>query len=121
MPTLVGVSRVSWYKSKQCIASANARQCTLPRKRGRVEWTRRFICVDRLRAEEGTTRAEDAQGTLTQSHISPRLLVYEENSDARDVFSRGVTLEHVKRGCVERSGGVDSLWVGNSVGNSDVW
>ena len=27
----------------------------------------------------GTTRAEDAQGTPTQSHISPSILVYEEN------------------------------------------
>ena len=26
-----------------------------------------------------TARAEDAQGTPTQSHISPRILVYEEN------------------------------------------
>ena len=26
----------------------------------------------------GTARAEDAQGTLTQSHISPSILVYEE-------------------------------------------
>ena len=32
--------------------------------------------VDRLRV--GTTRAEDAQGTPTQSHISPRILVYED-------------------------------------------
>ena len=28
----------------------------------------------------GTTRAEDAQGTPTQSHISPSILVYEENA-----------------------------------------
>ena len=28
----------------------------------------------------GTTRAEDAQGTPTQSHISPRILVNEEKS-----------------------------------------
>jgi len=27
----------------------------------------------------GTTRAEDAQGTPTQSHISPSILVYEDN------------------------------------------
>ena len=27
----------------------------------------------------GTTRAEDAQGTPTHSHISPSVLVYEEN------------------------------------------
>jgi len=34
---------------------------------------------DRHRAGRGTTRAEDAQGTPTQSHISPSILVYEEN------------------------------------------
>ena len=28
---------------------------------------------------EGTTRAEDAQGTPTQSHLSPSILVCEEN------------------------------------------
>jgi len=37
-----------------------------------------LIVVDRLRSGRGTTRAEDAQGTPTQSHISPSLLVYEE-------------------------------------------
>ena len=31
---------------------------------------------DRLRVGRGTTRAEDAQGTPTQSHISPSKLVY---------------------------------------------
>ena len=35
-----------------------------------------FITDDRLR--EGTARAEDAQGTPAQSHISPSILVYEE-------------------------------------------
>ena len=34
---------------------------------------------DRLRVGRGTTRAEDAQGTPTQTHISPSILVYEEN------------------------------------------
>ena len=28
--------------------------------------------------ERGTTRAEDAQGTPTQSHVSPSILVYED-------------------------------------------
>ena len=32
---------------------------------------------DRLRVWEGTMRAEDAQGTPTQSRISPSILVYE--------------------------------------------
>jgi len=30
---------------------------------------------------EGTTRAEDAQGTPTQSHISPSILVYEDETN----------------------------------------
>jgi len=34
---------------------------------------------DRLRVGRGTTRAEDAQGTPTQSHISSSILVYEDN------------------------------------------
>jgi len=33
---------------------------------------------DRLRVGRGTTRADDAQGTPTQSHTSPSILVYEE-------------------------------------------
>ena len=44
----------------------------------RVEWS----CLrinDRLRlVGRGTVRAEDAQGTPTQSHISPSILVYED-------------------------------------------
>jgi hypothetical protein len=31
-------------------------------------------------SRRGTTRAKDAQGTLTQSHISPSILVYEDNT-----------------------------------------
>jgi len=36
----------------------------------------------------GTTRAEDAQGTPTQSHISPSILVYEDESRrcSRDTY-----------------------------------
>ena len=30
-------------------------------------------------SRRGAARAEDAQGTLTQSYISPRILLYEEN------------------------------------------
>ena len=33
-----------------------------------------------LDSGRGTARAEDAQGTPTQSHISPSILVYEENT-----------------------------------------
>ena len=33
-----------------------------------------------LCSERGTARAEDAQGTPTQSHISPSILVYEDST-----------------------------------------
>ena len=39
----------------------------------------RFSPGDRLRVGRGATRAEDAHGTPTQSHISPSILVYAEN------------------------------------------
>jgi len=39
--------------------------------RRRVGWLTGF-------SGRGTTRAEDAQGTPSQSHISPSILVYEE-------------------------------------------
>jgi hypothetical protein len=35
---------------------------------------------DRLRFGRGAAREEDAQGTPTQSHISPSMLVYEDTS-----------------------------------------
>jgi len=34
----------------------------------------------------GAARAEDAQGTPTQSHISPSILVYEENNQISNCF-----------------------------------
>ena len=34
--------------------------------------------IERLRVCSGSARAEDAQGTPTQSHISPSLLGYED-------------------------------------------
>jgi len=34
--------------------------------------------VDRLRVGRGAARAEDAQGTPTQSHISSSILVFED-------------------------------------------
>ena len=37
----------------------------------------------RVGSGRGTTRAEDAQGIPTQSHISPSILVYEEDGEAR--------------------------------------
>ena len=36
---------------------------------------------DRLRVGRLTTRAEDAQGTNTQSHIKPSILIYEDNNN----------------------------------------
>jgi len=44
----------------------------------------RLTCVvfrvdDRVRVGRGAARAEDAQGTPTQSHMSPSILVYEDN------------------------------------------
>ena len=36
----------------------------------------------------GAARADDAQGTPTQSHISPSIQVYEENTRADSLLSR---------------------------------
>ena len=54
--------------------------------RTRPGHTRNNYYFDRLRVGwlncgRGTTRAEDAQGTPTQSNISPSILVYEDKSD----------------------------------------
>jgi len=38
-----------------------------------------YFCIDRHLSGRGTARAEDAQGTPTQSHTSPSILVYEDN------------------------------------------
>ena len=35
-----------------------------------------------MRTGRGTTKAEDSQGTPTQSHISPSILVYEDKSSS---------------------------------------
>jgi len=43
----------------------------------RVDWLHGFS----FGSGRGTTRAEDAQGTPTQSHISPSILVYEDNKE----------------------------------------
>ena len=52
-------------------------------------WIREYGDVDPGR---GTTRAEDARGTPTQSHVSPSILVYEGNmpkqNHAQDVNVR---------------------------------
>jgi len=44
----------------------------------RVCWLNGFITHSWELSGRGTTRAEDAQGTLTQSHKSPSILVYEQ-------------------------------------------
>ena len=55
------------------------------------------IVYDRLRVGwlnefgRGAARAEDAQGTPTQSHISPSILVYEENPAMSTCESTRVT------------------------------
>jgi len=48
---------------------------------GDSKLTRRGTTHSRDLSGRSTTRAEDAQGTPTQSHISPSILVYEENLD----------------------------------------
>ena len=48
-----------------------------------IMWTGRAprrVEVDRLRVGRGAARAEDAEGTPTQSHVSPSILVYEVNT-----------------------------------------
>ena len=52
--------------------------CRVDGIRRHSETERCYPRVNRGGLWEGTTRADDAQGTPTQSHISPRILVYEE-------------------------------------------
>ena len=40
----------------------------------------RVKVLHRLRVGRDTTRAEDTQGTLTESHISPSILVYDDKT-----------------------------------------
>ena len=40
-----------------------------------------FEMIDSGLVRRGTTRAEDAQGTPTQSHASPSILAYEDDSN----------------------------------------
>ena len=50
---------------------------------------------------EGTTRAEDAQGTPTQSHISPSIQVYEDKSSfldcSRSTFRSAIHTSNYRR------------------------
>ena len=51
----------------------------------------------------GTTRAEDAQGTPTQSHISPSIRVYEEESFRMKTFWGYTFRGKLSRGYQKRS------------------
>ena len=54
--------------------------------------------LDRLRvgwlnlSGRGAARAEDAQGTPIQSHISPSILVYEDNEEGERVWYHNVII-----------------------------
>jgi len=52
--------------------------------------------LDRL--GRGTTRANDAQGTPTQSHISPRILVYEDYRQRREASLPTSVLDQLTTG-----------------------
>ena len=54
--------------------------------------------IIKLIDRRGTTRAEDAQGTPTQSHISPSILVYEDYWVPITVQSPGAVGARVARG-----------------------
>ena len=53
----------------------------------------------------GAARAEDAQGTPTQSHIPPSILVYEDNYDKIPGFSTRNTRERGLRAFCRETGG----------------
>ena len=57
-------------------------------KRGTDVGSRLRLIV--LYAGRGTARAEDAQETPTQSHISPSILVYEDSKEEEDIYSAAV-------------------------------
>ena len=67
------------------LSSAVSRRLPLSSQVGTIEkvkarlwlWPELFFWL--IDSGRGTTRAEDAQGTPTQSHISPSLLVYEND------------------------------------------
>jgi len=69
---------------------------------------RQLSSGDRLRV--GTTRAEDAQGTPTQSHISPSILVYQEKEPGS---SKLVSPNRLKDGpCAAVGGGLHRAGLG---------
>ena len=52
-------------------------------------------------AGRGTARAEDAQGTPTQSHISPSILLYEDNTKV----GAALLVQQMRAGTVQLRGG----------------
>jgi len=61
---------IFWHSFHPSVVFSISSVCTSAGDRLRVGWLNEF--------GRGTTRTEDAQGTPTQSHISPSILVYEE-------------------------------------------
>ena len=59
----------------------------------------------------GTTRAEDAQGTPTQSHLSPSILVYEDQQKTVSHLGCSKNLVH-QMGAVEVSRIPIRAWTG---------
>ena len=74
---------------------APPRQCKESLERGHVAFSRlsSFVVIDSGLVGStdfhSTTRAEDAQGAPTQSHISPSILVYE---DKKAISKLGIRL-----------------------------
>ena len=56
-----------------------------------------MLVSDRL-SGRGTTRVEDAQGTPTQSHISPSILEYEDNPEAARAIQKQKEGTHEDKG-----------------------
>ena len=57
----------------------SSQSCDAPAAASSPEAAFKRLSLDGLR--EGTTRAVDAQGTPTQCHISPSILVYEDTPE----------------------------------------
>jgi len=79
-PVVAGRCRRSEHPSANHPAPAAQKtdRVALLSDRRRVGWLNGFSSITSTGAGRGTARAEDAQGTPTQSHISPSILVYEE-------------------------------------------
>ena len=66
-----------------------------PRNRGAFKTVIDSGLVGSTDFGRGTVRAEDAQGTPTQSHISPSILVYEEKTFADEGVPSAGDAQHV--------------------------